>query len=273
MACLCWISDFTQLENQKEQEMVIHSVQTDLRKPDIEVLKGELCQDTPSLHLSNNSFQQVRFLKVGRAAYRYGIYWCSDVWNSTDYLYICCVIRRCLAVREEYVRWHSSRLSWCCLSLSCFIGVMVLKRYLNKSCAEFQVLNVSRSLTSPASTPDHQRIPQTTVDNKLLPTPPAYAPSPLNVAATAAAAAATGNFPAAVAAAAAAQTANPFLLAAALGLQQQQQTLPWISNAQSFTAMLPYLQQLQAQAQQAQAQITQVNCCSFSFRGGERWWV
>ncbi|EJD74281.1 hypothetical protein LOAG_18384 [Loa loa] len=123
-----------------------------------------------------------------------------------------------------------------------------------------QVPDVNRSLTSPCSLPDQRRIPHsTTVDNKLLPTPPAYTPSPLNAMA---AAAATGNLPAAIAAAAAAQTANPFLLAAALGLQQQQQpqnaspTFPWISNAQSFTAMLPYIQHLQAQVQQqAQAQV------------------
>lgn len=114
-------------------------------------------------------------------------------------------------------------------------------------------------MASPYSPPDQRRIPQSTLDNKLLPTPPAYAPSPLN--AVAAAAAAAGNLPAAIAAAAAAQTANPFLLAAALGLQQQQpqnasSALPWLSNAQSFAAMLPYLQHLQAQVQQqAQAQV------------------
>ncbi|CAG9535322.1 unnamed protein product [Cercopithifilaria johnstoni] len=118
-----------------------------------------------------------------------------------------------------------------------------------------QVPDVNRSLTSPCSPPD-QRSPQSTLDNKLLPTPPAYTPSPLS---TVAAAAAAGNFPAAIAALAATQTANPFLLAAALGLQQPQNassTLPWISNAQSFTAMLPYFQHLQAQVQQqAQAQV------------------
>lgn len=112
-------------------------------------------------------------------------------------------------------------------------------------------------MASPCSPPDQRRIPQSTLDNKLLPTPPAYTPSPLNAAA--AAAIATGNLPAAIAAAAAAQTANPFLLAAALGLQQQQNAsspLPWISNTPSFTAMLPYLQHLQAQVQQqAQAQV------------------
>ncbi|KAM3720893.1 Homeobox protein caupolican [Dirofilaria immitis] len=125
-----------------------------------------------------------------------------------------------------------------------------------------QVPDVNRSLASPCSPPDQRRISQSTFDNKLLPTPPAYTSSPLNAAAAAAVAA--GNLPAAIAAAAAAQTANPFLLAAALGLQQQQQqqqqnasaTLPWISNAQSFGVMLPYLQHLQAQMQQqAQAQV------------------
>uniref|UniRef100_A0A0R3RV41 POU domain protein n=1 Tax=Elaeophora elaphi TaxID=1147741 RepID=A0A0R3RV41_9BILA len=123
-----------------------------------------------------------------------------------------------------------------------------------------QVPDINRSLASPCSPSDQRRIPQSTLDNKLLPTPPAYTPSPLNAAAAAAAAAAAGNLPAAIAAAAAAQTTNPFLLAAALGLQQQPQnvssTLPWINNAQSFTAMLPYLQHLQAQVQQqAQAQV------------------
>ncbi|VDM92758.1 unnamed protein product, partial [Onchocerca ochengi] len=123
-----------------------------------------------------------------------------------------------------------------------------------------QVPDVNRSLASSCSPPDQRRIPQSTLDNKLLPTPPAYTPSPLNAAA--AAAAAVGNLPAAIAAAAAAQTANPFLLAAAaLGLQQQQpqnasSTLPWINNAQSFNMMLPYFQHLQAQVQQqAQAQV------------------
>ncbi|VDK88800.1 unnamed protein product [Litomosoides sigmodontis] len=116
-----------------------------------------------------------------------------------------------------------------------------------------QVPDVNRSLAPSCSPPDQRSI-HSTLDNKLLPTPPAYAPSPLS-------AAAVGNLPAAIVAVAAAQTANPFLLAAALGLQQQPQSassaLPWINNAQqSFTAMLPYFQHLQAQVQQqAQAQV------------------
>ncbi|KAL3998943.1 hypothetical protein ACH3XW_17135 [Acanthocheilonema viteae] len=121
-----------------------------------------------------------------------------------------------------------------------------------------QVPDINRSLASPCSPPDQCRIPQSTLDNKLFTISPAYTPFPLNAAAVAAAAA--GNLPVAIAAAAAAQTANPFLFAAALGLQQQPQnassTFPWITNAQSFTAMLPYLQHLQTQVQQqAQAQV------------------
>ncbi|VDK49404.1 unnamed protein product [Gongylonema pulchrum] len=143
--------------------------------------------------------------------------------------------------------------------------VETLKDELRRDTASLHLSNSNSqqvSDASPSSTPDHQRIPQTTMDNKSLATPPAYASSPLNAAA---ANGVVGNFPAVLAAAAAVQTTNPFLLAAALGLQHQQQqqqqngttaTLPWINGAQSFTAMLPFLQQLQAQAQHAQ--LTQV---------------
>ncbi|VDN04005.1 unnamed protein product [Thelazia callipaeda] len=110
-------------------------------------------------------------------------------------------------------------------------------------------MNQSVASLSPVDQQRH-RIPLT-IDNKQLLNPLAYASSSLSAVAT------MGNFSAAVAAAAAVQTASPFLLAAALGLQSTQNTLsafPWLSNAQSFTAMLPYLRQLQTQTQIALAQ-------------------
>ncbi|VDM45209.1 unnamed protein product [Toxocara canis] len=103
--------------------------------------------------------------------------------------------------------------------------------------------------------PDRHRIAQTSVDNsKLLATPPALAPSSLTAALSSTAVALT---------AAAAQSANPFIvaavlnmqqnLAASLGLQSSAATaqLPWNSSPQALSAMLPYLQQLHAHAQQA----------------------
>lgn len=102
--------------------------------------------------------------------------------------------------------------------------------------------------------PDRQRIAQTSMDTKLLPTPPALAPSSLTAAFSSAAVALT---------AAAAQSANPFIVAAALSMQQNLAAslgiqpnaataqLPWNESPQALTAMLPYLQQLHAHAQQA----------------------
>lgn len=111
-----------------------------------------------------------------------------------------------------------------------------------------QVPDLQRPLKSPLLTPDRQRMGQTSVDNKMMATPPAYAAlSPL--------ASFTNVSAAAALTAAAAQATNPFLLAAALGIQQSAAAaLPWSPNAQSLATMMPYLQQLHAQQQAALAQ-------------------
>uniref|UniRef100_A0A914ZSF6 Homeobox domain-containing protein n=1 Tax=Parascaris univalens TaxID=6257 RepID=A0A914ZSF6_PARUN len=117
-----------------------------------------------------------------------------------------------------------------------------------------QATDLHRPVTSPSLMPDRQRIAQTSMDTELLPTPPTLAPSSLTAAFSSAAVALT---------AAAAQSANPFIVAAALSMQQNLaaslgiQTnattaqLPWNESPQALTAMLPYLQQLHAHAQQA----------------------
>ncbi|MFH4975022.1 hypothetical protein AB6A40_001731 [Gnathostoma spinigerum] len=92
-------------------------------------------------------------------------------------------------------------------------------------------------MASPSSMiPNQQRCPINTMFDSKFPTVPAsYVPNQLTAAALAAAAS---------------RANNPLWLAAALGMQAGS-PIPWMTSPQMLASVFPYLQQIQAQAQQA----------------------
>lgn len=94
------------------------------------------------------------------------------------------------------------------------------------------------SLTSRSSTPnDQQRVPDSYRDK--LVSPITFSPSNITTPSTIATAFSSNVNAAAAIAAAAAQTANPYLLAAAMGLAPPNNLAPWVVNPQN---LLVYLQ-------------------------------